>query len=212
MFSRSVSQRVPHARRFRMQGLALLVAAYALSPIDLNPDFIPMLGYLDNVVLSPLGLALMDKPTTPEVLASARSQSEHAATDHSAIPQRRLSPPYLSRCLLFCKGYLRLNTRPRTEGNPDTAIISLHPEIARAYVTAAFSGSLCLSINSAITGDFKCRITQYGSRLTPKRPRALFTRPRRVWLTLSLKYCSGCRRPNALSSNKRIRRLKINYS
>jgi hypothetical protein len=39
-----------------------------------------MLGYLDNVVLSPLGLALINKPTTPEVLASALSQAEHAAT------------------------------------------------------------------------------------------------------------------------------------
>jgi hypothetical protein len=137
-----------------MQGLALLVAAYALSPIDLNPDFIPMLGYLDNVVLSPLGLALIDKPTTPEVLASARLQAEHAATDHSAIPRRRLSRPCLSRCLLFCEGYLKLNARQRTEGNPDTAIIFLHPEIARAHVTATFSGSVCLSTNSVIAGNF----------------------------------------------------------
>ena len=39
--------------------LALLVAAYALSPIDLIPDFIPLIGYLDDLLLLPLGIALV---------------------------------------------------------------------------------------------------------------------------------------------------------
>ena len=63
-----------------VRALAFLVAAYALSPIDLIPDFIPVLGYLDDVILVPLGLALVVKLTPPEVLASAQSQAKVAAS------------------------------------------------------------------------------------------------------------------------------------
>ena len=59
--------------------LALLVAAYALSPIDLIPDFIPVLGYLDDIVLVPLGLALVVRLLPESVLASAREQAQRAA-------------------------------------------------------------------------------------------------------------------------------------
>ena len=59
--------------------LALLVAAYALSPIDLIPDFIPILGYLDDIVLVPLGLALVIRLLPEPVLASARKQAQGAS-------------------------------------------------------------------------------------------------------------------------------------
>ena len=58
-----------------VRALALLVAAYALSPIDLIPDFIPVIGYLDDLVLVPLGLALVLRWTPPEVLATARARA-----------------------------------------------------------------------------------------------------------------------------------------
>ena len=59
--------------------LALLVAAYALSPIDLIPDFIPFFGYLDDIILVPLGLALVIRLLPDHVLASAREQAQRAA-------------------------------------------------------------------------------------------------------------------------------------
>lgn len=58
-----------------VRGLAVLIAAYALSPIDLIPDFIPVLGYLDEIVLIPLGLALVVRLTPPAILATARDRA-----------------------------------------------------------------------------------------------------------------------------------------
>ena len=65
---------------FLVRVLAVLVAAYALSPIDLIPDFIPVFGYLDDLVLVPLGLALVVRLTPPEVLESAREKAKLAAS------------------------------------------------------------------------------------------------------------------------------------
>lgn len=55
--------------------LAIAVAAYALSPIDLIPDFIPVLGYLDDVILVPLGLLLVVRMLPPTVLQDARDKA-----------------------------------------------------------------------------------------------------------------------------------------
>ena len=51
--------------------LALLVVAYALSPIDLIPDFIPFLGYLDDLILLPLGIMLAVRLIPPAVMDDA---------------------------------------------------------------------------------------------------------------------------------------------
>jgi uncharacterized membrane protein YkvA (DUF1232 family) len=64
---------------FLVRLLALLVAAYALSPIDLIPDFIPVIGYLDDLILLPLGIALIVKLTPAEVIAAARAKAASLA-------------------------------------------------------------------------------------------------------------------------------------
>lgn len=52
--------------------LAAIVVGYALSPLDLIPDFIPVLGYLDDVILLPLGIALVIRLIPRDVLDSCR--------------------------------------------------------------------------------------------------------------------------------------------
>jgi len=64
--------RVPWYAKF----CALCVVAYALSPIDLIPDFIPVLGYLDDLILVPIGIALTIKMIPPRVLAECRAKAQ----------------------------------------------------------------------------------------------------------------------------------------
>jgi uncharacterized membrane protein YkvA (DUF1232 family) len=64
--------RVPwYARLF-----AGLVVAYAFSPIDLIPDPIPVIGYLDDLVLVPLGITLALRMIPPEVMAECRERAK----------------------------------------------------------------------------------------------------------------------------------------
>lgn len=55
--------------------IALLVAAYALSPIDLIPDFIPVLGYIDDLLIVPLGVLLVLRLIPPEVRRAAKERA-----------------------------------------------------------------------------------------------------------------------------------------
>ena len=66
--------RVPwYARVF-----AAVVVGYAFSPIDLIPDPVPVLGYLDDLILIPLGVALAIKMIPPPVLAECREKARNA--------------------------------------------------------------------------------------------------------------------------------------
>ena len=62
------------------------VVAYAFSPIDLIPDFIPVVGYLDDLLIVPAGLALAMRLVPPEVMADSRAQAQSFARK----PQSRL--------------------------------------------------------------------------------------------------------------------------
>ena len=60
------------------KALALAIAGYALSPIDLIPDFIPVIGYLDDLIIVPLGIALVVRMIPPDVMAEHRALAEAA--------------------------------------------------------------------------------------------------------------------------------------
>ncbi len=55
--------------------IAAAVVAYAFSPLDLIPDFVPVLGYLDDLVLVPLGVALALRLIPPDVMADCRERA-----------------------------------------------------------------------------------------------------------------------------------------
>ena len=67
--------RTPWAARI----VAACVVAYALSPIDLIPDFVPVLGTLDDLILVPLGLLLAIRLIPPEVMADCRARADTLA-------------------------------------------------------------------------------------------------------------------------------------
>lgn len=67
--------RTPLAARI----VGILVAAYALSPIDLIPDFVPVLGLVDDAILIPLGIWLFEKLIPAEQFAEHRIEAEKAS-------------------------------------------------------------------------------------------------------------------------------------
>jgi uncharacterized membrane protein YkvA (DUF1232 family) len=68
------------------KALAAATVAYALSPIDLIPDFVPVLGYLDDLILVPLGLLAAVRLIPPDVMADLRRRAEE--TDGSPSSRR----------------------------------------------------------------------------------------------------------------------------
>jgi uncharacterized membrane protein YkvA (DUF1232 family) len=59
--------------------VAALVAAYALSPIDLIPDFIPVLGYLDDLIIVPLGVLAVVRMIAPALMQEFRDEASRQA-------------------------------------------------------------------------------------------------------------------------------------
>jgi uncharacterized membrane protein YkvA (DUF1232 family) len=72
------------------KALGLFVVAYALSPIDLIPDFIPVLGYVDDVLLLPILVWLAVKLLPPEVLAECRAQADEWMRGKGSKPRSRV--------------------------------------------------------------------------------------------------------------------------
>jgi uncharacterized membrane protein YkvA (DUF1232 family) len=61
------------------KALAICISGYALSPIDLIPDFVPALGYLDDVVIVPLGIWAVVKLIPPHIMTESRAAAARAA-------------------------------------------------------------------------------------------------------------------------------------
>ncbi|WP_428826698.1 YkvA family protein [Azonexus sp. IMCC34842] len=65
--------------------LVAAIVAYAFSPIDLIPDFIPIIGYLDDLVLIPIGIALAIKLVPPPVLAECRARAQQVMANGKPV-------------------------------------------------------------------------------------------------------------------------------
>jgi len=72
---------------FIAKAVAVAVVAYAFSPIDLIPDFIPLLGWLDDLLILPAGIWLVLKLVPPDVLAECREQAAHWQKNSQARPR-----------------------------------------------------------------------------------------------------------------------------
>jgi uncharacterized membrane protein YkvA (DUF1232 family) len=66
------------------KALIFFVVAHTFSPIDLIPDFIPILGYLDDLIITPGGLWLAVRLIPPEVMAEARSAAAFGSVEGNA--------------------------------------------------------------------------------------------------------------------------------
>ena len=75
---------------FIAKALAAAVVAYAFSPIDLIPDFIPVLGYLDDLILLPIGIWIVLKLVPADVLEECRGQAARWLEEKQSGPRSYL--------------------------------------------------------------------------------------------------------------------------
>jgi len=81
--------------------IAAITVAYALSPIDIIPDFIPVIGMLDDVILLPGLIAIVIKLIPKEVFAQCRNEAEHLWQDGKPKKWYYALPIILIWCLLI---------------------------------------------------------------------------------------------------------------
>src|SRR5690348_3374885 len=84
------------------RALAICVAGYALSPIDLIPDFVPILGYMDDVIIVPLGILIVVKLIPPEIMAEHRALPA-AAQDRPVSHRRNCDRHHLGSMYPACR-------------------------------------------------------------------------------------------------------------
>jgi len=94
--------------------LAACVLAYALSPVDLIPDFIPVVGHLDDIILVPAGLWLARKCVPNDVLEECRQQARNVADrEHPLgwIGAAAVLAVWITLLLLVASGVIRALSR-----------------------------------------------------------------------------------------------------
>lgn len=79
------------------KALAIAVTAYALSPIDLIPDFIPVLGYLDDLIIVPLGMMLTIRLIPPGLMVEFRND----AAARERLPKNWLGAVFIIGVWIF---------------------------------------------------------------------------------------------------------------
>jgi uncharacterized membrane protein YkvA (DUF1232 family) len=84
------------------KAVAAAVAAYALSPIDPIPDFIPIIGHLDELVVLPLGIALAVNLIPSEIMAEHRA----AAAKATANPTSRIAAAVIVAMWIAAAGFM----------------------------------------------------------------------------------------------------------
>lgn len=87
--------------------LAAAVAAYALSPIDLIPDFVPVLGLLDDVLIVPAGIWLCLRLIPPPVMADLRARAETVDRPRSRAGMLAVVALWLAALVLAGLAWLR---------------------------------------------------------------------------------------------------------
>jgi uncharacterized membrane protein YkvA (DUF1232 family) len=86
------------------KALAICIVAYAVSPIDLIPDFIPILGYVDDLLILPLGILLVVRLIPPPVLDEYRDKAATLLEQ----PKGRAAAVVIAVIWLACLGLLAL--------------------------------------------------------------------------------------------------------
>jgi uncharacterized membrane protein YkvA (DUF1232 family) len=103
------------------KALAGIVAAYALSPLDLIPDFIPIVGYLDELILLPLAIAGVLRLIDPAVLAERRARATLIAERPSKIAAAVIIALWLLTFALLVWGLGNALQAPAVDVGPATS-------------------------------------------------------------------------------------------
>ena len=88
------------------KALVVLVVGYAVSPIDLIPDFIPVLGYLDDLVLLPVGIAIAIRLVPEEVMTESRARASEITGRIKTVVWAAAAAVLCAWCLLAVGVYL----------------------------------------------------------------------------------------------------------